>query len=170
MVQGTFQSPFYASFEAFYAEDRVRLINFLVAFGAPHADAEDIVQEAMLSAALNWETASINPRPYVRTAVKRIYLRRKGQDQNRAWAEQQHLDAGNTTALFDEDTRHIYDIVRALPEAQREVIAWTIDGYKPAEIAEFTERAVDTMYALRRTARQAIRDKLVEQEPEEGRS
>ena len=54
------ESPLTASFDAFYREDRQRLIQFLVSLGAPRADAEDIVQEAMAVTFNAWSRASIS--------------------------------------------------------------------------------------------------------------
>ena len=58
--------------------------------------------------------------------------------------------------VFDEETQYVLDVLRALPRAQREVMAWTVDGYEPAEIAELIGKNPATVRTNLRHARKAL--------------
>jgi RNA polymerase sigma-70 factor (ECF subfamily) len=57
---------------------------------------------------------------------------------------------------YDPETRHIFDMVRSLPEAQRQVMAWTIDGFEPREIATATGQPVGNVRVNLHHARRAM--------------
>jgi DNA-directed RNA polymerase specialized sigma24 family protein len=66
-----------------------------------------------------------------------------------AWLSQEASD--------EIETRHTFLILlRSLPAAQREVMAWTYDGYRPTEIAALLGKPPATVRSLLRDARAAL--------------
>jgi len=47
-------------------------------------------------------------------------------------------------------------LLTSLPTEQREIMAWTIDGYQPSEIAELTGRTAATVRSHLRHARRKL--------------
>ncbi|MEV6598752.1 sigma-70 region 4 domain-containing protein [Actinoplanes sp. NPDC051346] len=56
-----------------------------------------------------------------------------------------------------------------LPHKQREVLAWTIDGYSVAEVAEFTGANAATVRSHLRHARKTLAEEIARIRVEDGR-
>jgi RNA polymerase sigma factor (sigma-70 family) len=165
MSHSSGQSPAGTSFEIFFKEDLTRLTGFLINKGASRADADDVAQEAMIAAYRHWAKASGYPHAYVRTAAERILRRKWAKDGRLRPTESRELQAlveqqRPATDLFDPETRYIFDMVRSLPDAQRQVMAWTIDGFGPKDIAKATGRTVENVRVNLHHARRAMQRML----------
>lgn len=149
-----------AEFAAFYQSDFKPLIRSLVRVGASPAEAEDVAQEAMLATLRRW-TAVRNPKAFVRTAAVRI-LRRGWDERKRDAVAEQQVSQQVWAACFDpnEDRALALELLRSLPRAQREAFAWSVDGYRPAEIAAFTGQTTATVRSNIRHARARMAARL----------
>jgi RNA polymerase sigma factor (sigma-70 family) len=129
------------AFIDFYRDDIERLVTFLRWYGADLAEAADIAQEAMTKAFYCWERLT-KPSAWVRCVASRMFIRRRThsvEDVTDQVPEPQVAlirDDIPAEALEDQDGQLV--VLRALamlPSRQRQVMAWTYDGYSPAEIA-----------------------------------
>lgn len=145
-----------AAFSAFYREFVPTLVAFLVWQGARLPDATDITQETMTKAYRNWGRIK-QPAAWARTVASREYARRIASIAEDPVGEVPDanplLPAGVDVTAFEQ--RHeVLRLLALLPVRQRQVMAWTYDGYTPAEIAE--ELKIDPQ-AVRSSLRKARR-------------
>ena len=149
-------------FNSFYRIELTPLVHFMIRLGASQPEAEDAAQEAMKTALLRWADIE-NPKAYVRRAAKRAFYRARNRDRDRPAREieasRPHVKC-SPVVIFDEETQYVLDALRSLPRAQREVMAWTVDGYEPAEIAGIVGKNPATVRTNLRHARKALLAKL----------
>ncbi|MFD0899244.1 sigma-70 family RNA polymerase sigma factor [Actinomadura sediminis] len=118
-----------------FEQDFPRLVGFLMTLGAGQCAAEDAAQTAYAEAFARWDEID-RPRAWVRTvAIRSLY-----RDRRAAQASDESLRWLNTKACDDHAERVaerdvVLAALRTLPPRQREVMAWTIDGFKPEQIA-----------------------------------
>jgi RNA polymerase sigma-70 factor (ECF subfamily) len=147
-----------AEFTLFYTGELARLVSFLVVQGARPAVAAEVAQDAMTEAYRHWDAID-SPRAWVRVVGSRTWWRRAESDraevprevlpEHGAWLSQEASD--------DIENRHTFlGLLRGLPQAQREVMAWTYDGYRPTEIAALLGKPPATVRSLLRDARAAL--------------
>jgi RNA polymerase sigma-70 factor (ECF subfamily) len=144
-------------FSLFYKEDLPRLVGFLVVHGARSVVAADLAQEAMAEVYRKWDSID-SPRAWVRTVATRMWWR---------WqhiSQQQHIENPSEHVLLSEaasdeiETGHAFiAAIRRLPPEQRQVMAWTYDGYRPTEIAAILGKNPATVRSTLRAAREALR-------------
>ena len=125
-------------FARFYRGHITRLVAYLVYQGAAAHLAADIAQDAMTIAYRRW-SAITSPRAYVYTVAYRAFLRHALDAPELPVGEVPEPAAvlprpGETEAWLQE--QQVIQVLRALPPRQRQVLALTIDGWTPAEIAE----------------------------------
>ncbi|MEU8138193.1 RNA polymerase sigma factor [Streptodolium elevatio] len=124
----------------FYRQEFTALCRFLYRRGADFDDVRDIAQEAMQDLWLQWD-AIYAPRSWIRVVASRKWCATR----STAWrvttslpeiASGDHIDERACAAfgLSDEEA-HVLHVLRTLPSRQAQVLAWTLDGYTPAEIA-----------------------------------
>jgi RNA polymerase sigma factor (sigma-70 family) len=126
-----------AEFRAFYHSTTKQLVAFLVIQGASLADAADITQDTMIKAYCRWPDIH-HHRAWVYRVASRALI---------------HLLLHSRDTPFDvvpepspllrstdiEHWERLHDIACAmaeLPPRQRQVMAWALFDYTPAEIAE----------------------------------
>lgn len=127
-----------AAFSDFYRAFVPTLIAFLRWQGARLPDAADIAQETMAKAYRSWERIE-HPESWVRTVASREYARRIA-----SLKEDPADDLLQTTPLlpldFDvtafEERHEVLQALELLPPRQRQIVAWTYDGYAPTEIGQ----------------------------------
>jgi RNA polymerase sigma factor (sigma-70 family) len=155
-------------FTLFYTADMPKLVGFLIVQGARSSVAADLAQDAMTEAYRQWDTIDA-PRAWVRMVASRKWWR---------WARREHMEvpqdelSESSTLLSPEQSAEIehqhafLKMVRELPQAQRQVMAWTYDGYFPTEIAALLGKDPATVRSLLRTAREALKKqyRLAEEE------
>lgn len=142
------------SFDEYFRYDFPRLTFFTVRLGASLQEAEDVTQQAMLDLFRHWGEVSA-PEAYARIAAKRIYLRGRNNAKREREAIQRNWSQDNPVA-FSGDVQYVMDLLTSLPTEQREIMAWTIDGYEPSEIAELTGRTAATVRSHLRHARKKL--------------
>lgn len=126
-----------AAFSTFYREFVPTLVAFLVWQGARLPDASDIVQDTMVKAYHSWERID-NHQAWARRVASRAYARKIASIE-----EKPASDLADVTPLLPSDVdvaafeqRHeVLRLLALLPPRQGQVMAWTYDGYNPAEIA-----------------------------------
>jgi RNA polymerase sigma factor (sigma-70 family) len=125
-------------FACFYRQHISRLVVYLVYQGAPAAVAAELAQKAMLTALRRWDSIT-TPRAYVYTVAYRAFLRYALGEAELPVAEVPEpavllSHPGQAEAWSQQ--QEIIGLLRALPPRQRQVLALTIDGWTPAEIAD----------------------------------
>ena len=125
-------------FARFYRENMTRLVAYLIYQGAAAHLAADIAQDAMTTAYRRWADIT-SPRAYVYKVAYMAFMRHALEAPEVAVGE-----VPEPTVLLarpDEaeewlQTQQIMEVLRALPPRQRQVLALTIDGWTPADIAD----------------------------------
>jgi RNA polymerase sigma factor (sigma-70 family) len=125
-------------FARFYRDHISRLAAYLVYQGAAAHLAADIAQDAMITTYQRWPEIK-SPKTYTWTVAYRAFIRHALNDLEQPADEVPEPAAllprpGEAEAWVQE--QHIIHVLRALPPRQRQVLALTIDGWTPAEIAE----------------------------------
>lgn len=157
------------AFEQFFRDEYRGLVVFVERYGAQPADAEDVACEVMDQARRRWSELR-NPRNWVRKAASHEFLKEKQRTEKRAQyarllaADRHHHDGPTGTAT--EGWEHVRQSLARLPPTQRMVMALTVDGYKPEEIAELLGKPPDTVRSNLREARRKLRTWLDDQPPE----
>jgi RNA polymerase sigma factor (sigma-70 family) len=128
-------------FDAFYREHLPALTAFILYLGASLADAADVAQEAMTQAYRQWGTIR-HPKTWVRRVASRVLTRRMRERRECPTSDIPEptplLPAPPATAVWEE--RHdVLKVIASLPYRQRQILAWTYDGYRPREIAEILD-------------------------------
>jgi RNA polymerase sigma factor (sigma-70 family) len=122
-----------------YEAERSGLFLFLRSLGADNQEADDAVQEAFAAVLERWDTIR-NPRPYLYTTAMNKYYRANARNRETPasnWMRDQAepLSSGDI-AEFNELEERVRAAVAALPARQRQVMALTMAGFKPAQIAQ----------------------------------
>lgn len=126
------------AFSAYYRGDIDALINFLIWQGARAPDAAECAQDAMIKAHEHWETI-MDPRAWVRRTASRLWGRRMGSIREVLSDAVPERSALLRDDIGFEAVMERHDVLRrlqALPLRQRQVLAWTMDGFAAPEIAE----------------------------------
>jgi RNA polymerase sigma factor (sigma-70 family) len=152
-----------AAFVVFYRTHISGLVRFLVWMGARLSDAADLAQDTMIEAFNQWQIIE-HPRAWARRVASRKYLRHLA-------STEEPVDQVDGRPLLPachdltdwEQHREIRRLLALLPSRQRQVMAWTYDGYKPHEIATELGIAAEAV----RSSLKLARRKLAEQLPPE---
>ncbi|PPJ05434.1 sigma-70 family RNA polymerase sigma factor [Nocardia nova] len=149
------------AFSTFYREFVPRLVALLIAKGARPADAADIAQDTMMKLWRHWSTIT-SPKAWTRTVAGRELARRIGAIDEDLIAEPERSALLPSASDIDEwiQSDDYYRVLATLPPRQRQVLAWTMDGYKPAEIAEELHLKPQTVRSNLRNARRTIATQL----------
>ncbi|WP_405435120.1 sigma-70 family RNA polymerase sigma factor [Streptomyces avidinii] len=125
-------------FEAFYTVEMTRVSAFLMHLGASPYEAADATHEAFLTLLPDKWRSLEHPAAYLRKVAYRNYLR---QTSSRAFPTDPVPDREGGTCpvelviLTDEQQRMV-DLLAALSPAEREAMAWNLDGFSHEETAE----------------------------------
>lgn len=144
------------AFSVFYRAEIKALVNFLLWMGAGLADATDIAQETMTTAYKKWSSIR-NHRAWARRVASRVYGHRLFSHEMATEPEilSPLLPASSDIAAWEQ--RHdVLRLLATLPERQRQVMAWTYDGYTPQEIAEELGIAAEAVRASLKLARRRL--------------
>ncbi|RCH59585.1 sigma-70 family RNA polymerase sigma factor [Streptomyces sp. SDr-06] len=142
-------------FSAFYRSTIDKLVGFLIHQGASLPVAADIAQDAMTTAYRRWEEIK-QPSAWLHTVASRALARRIADVREDAFDQVPEPTAllPHPEALAEwEEHQEILRVLRGLPPRQRQVLAWTLSGYSPAEIAEELHIAPEAVRASLKKAR-----------------
>lgn len=151
------------AFSTFYRAFAPDLVGFLIWQGARPADAAEIAQEAMTAAFRSWGSID-SARAWTRRVASRAYARRIASVEEDLVAEIPEARSplvSDPSALDSVVGRHeVLRLLALLPPRQRQVMAWTVDGFAPGEIAEELkmepEAVRSSLYKARRTLAQHL--------------
>jgi RNA polymerase sigma factor (sigma-70 family) len=144
------------SFSIFYRQSLPTLVAFLMYLGANLSDATDIAQEAMIAAFQSWDIIQ-HPKPWTRRVASRAFIRQIARVEDPAENLPEHGVLIPDDPVIDlEERNEILRLIRLLPPRQRQVMAWTFDGFKPSEIAAELDLKPEVVRANLRKARIAI--------------
>lgn len=122
--------PVKPAFEDFFRAELPRLVVFLVYLRAPGAAAEDIAQDAMVEAYRKWPDIAA-PRAWVRTVASRSWGRLvMSQGVPNELPGYSSVAGPLENVLRSEQHREAIAAIQELPFRQRQVMAWTYDGFR----------------------------------------
>lgn len=149
-----------AAFSAFYRAEVKALVNFLLWMGAGITDAVDIAQETMIEAFQSWPSIQ-HPRAWTRRVASRQYGRQRfGQEVITAPDNVSPLLRASADISAWEQRHDVLRLLTTLPWRQRQVMAWTFDGYQPQEIADELDITPEAVRASLKLARRALAEEL----------
>lgn len=128
--------PAATDFSACYARELSSLTWFVMSLGADAHRAADVAQSAFAEAFAVWDRIQ-HPTAWLRRVAGRLYYRHLVTQETSVEDvpdRQGPLSAASVVELHDE-ARRVLKALADLPPKQRQVMAWTIDGFSPAEIA-----------------------------------
>lgn len=142
------------------------VLRFLLYQRATWAEAHDAVQDAFLSACEPGALDGVrSPQAWLRTVAYRSWKRRNG----RSPLHLVSLSAGEDTvdwrtpllaAELSEQQRQVVALLQGLPDKQRQIMAWHLDGFSTQEIAEHMRvREIAVRKNLSR-ARRTLKERL----------
>jgi RNA polymerase sigma-70 factor (ECF subfamily) len=123
------------AYVAFYREFVAHLVAFLVWQGARLCEAADLAQETMIEAYRGWPVIE-HPRSWAKRVASRKYARLIARvEKPREPADLNPLLPSSLDLSEWEERHKVLQLLDLLPPRQRQVMAWTYDGYSPSEIA-----------------------------------
>ncbi|BFP56771.1 MULTISPECIES: sigma-70 family RNA polymerase sigma factor [Streptomyces] len=157
-----------AEFASFYRAQLRPLVGFLINQGAGVRDAADIAQESMTDAYRRWGDIEY-PKAWIHKAASRALVRKV------AHVEELVEEVPEPTSLLPRpdaiaewEVRHdALLILRSLPPRQRQVMAWTLNGFTPTDIADHLGLPAETVRANLKKARRAAAARLKEREEDQ---
>jgi RNA polymerase sigma factor (sigma-70 family) len=158
-----------AAFAEFYMEFMPVLVRFLRWHGVPLADASEIAQDTMAQLYQHWPAVH-TPSAWARRVASRRWGRQIADGHGEHLVDDVTLDQAATPRLLTADNIRAFeqhhDVLRlldTLPPRQRQILAWTYDGYTPTQIAEELQLTPETvranLYKARRAAAAYLREK-----------
>jgi RNA polymerase sigma factor (sigma-70 family) len=125
-------------FADFFRAEHKKLIRFVIAIGAGGDEAAEIAQATLFKAFQGWDVIR-TPRAWIRrVAVHELAAARQAARRETPQAALPDVPVLVSTALaveLTEEARQVLAALQGLPPGQRQVMAWIIDGFGPAEIA-----------------------------------
>lgn len=147
-------------FSSFYRDNIRKLVGFLVNHGASVHVAADIAQDTMSKAYRRWSEIE-QPRAWIHTVASRALVRHVS-DIHEEPAEQvpepTSLLPNPDAAAAWETQQDTLRMLKSLPMRQRQVLAWTLSEYTPAEIAEQLGMTPEAVRSSLKKARRAAAD------------
>ncbi|KOU26443.1 hypothetical protein ADK52_09210 [Streptomyces sp. WM6372] len=149
--------PNYA-FEAFYTREMTRVTVFLMNLGASSYEAADATHEAFLKLLPDkWRTLE-HPGAYLRKIAYRNYL---GQASSRTLPTDPVPDRPGGTCpvewvILTDEQQHMLDLLAELPPAEREAIAWSLDGFSHEETAQLLGKKPEAVRQAYKRARMRL--------------
>lgn len=146
------------AFSAFYRRFIPILVGFLVWQGARLPDAADLAQMTMGEAYRYWPTIR-EPEAWARRVASRALARhiaRIEEDPVDELPEHSSLLRSMTNVIAWEQQHEVLRLLDLLPPRQRQVMAWTLEGYTPAEIAKELKIESDAVRSSLSKARKTL--------------
>ncbi|WP_210590466.1 RNA polymerase sigma factor [Streptomyces sp. GESEQ-35] len=156
-------------FSAFYRKTVRGLVGFLVNQGATLPLAADIAQDTMVKAYQRWADLR-DARAWAHTVASRALVRAIAsveEDPVERVPEPTSL-LSRPDAIAEWETGYdALPILRSLPPRQRQVLAWTMAGYEPRDIAHHLSLSAETVRGNLAKARRAAAAYLKDREEEQ---
>jgi RNA polymerase sigma factor (sigma-70 family) len=158
LAQPSVDTENFADFNKFYHRFLSILVVFLMWQGVRLADAVDIAQETMIRV-YQWWLEIDHSKVWTRTATSRKLARRIAsieEDPVGQLPERNSLVPVSIDVETWEARHEILAVLNRLSPRQRQVMAWTLDGYAPAEIASELQISFQTVQANLIQARRTL--------------
>ncbi|MDX8054083.1 sigma-70 family RNA polymerase sigma factor [Lentzea sp. BCCO 10_0798] len=123
-----------AEFADFYRAHFKPLTAFVLMHGATLAEAADIVQDAMIEAYRTWDRID-HPRAWAYRVTSRSFGRRRFAEDLVAEPPEPAPPLCGTDIENWEQRHDLLVVLGELPLRQRQVMAWALSEFRPAEIA-----------------------------------
>jgi RNA polymerase sigma factor (sigma-70 family) len=159
--------PSSRDFDDLYRRDWARLCRFVFVLGATWEEACDVAQDAYVKLLRKFDVKC--PEAWVRKVATRglLDLRRKRRKQDAALDHMCSYQCSSFQPTYHtEETERALKLLQSLPPRQRTVMAWTLDGYEPKEIATFIGTSSNAVCANLRLARRRLEDMIMSDERE----
>lgn len=146
------------AFSAFYRRFTPTLVAFLIWQGARLPDAVDLAQDTMSKAYRCWSTIHV-PEAWARRVASREFARQIAsveEDPVDEIPEHSCLLPLLTDVIGWEQQHEVLRMLDRLPPRQRQVMAWTLEGYSPAEIAKELQITGEAVRTSLKKARKAL--------------
>jgi RNA polymerase sigma factor (sigma-70 family) len=147
-------------FAEFYGATYERLIAFLLRNGSTRPDADDLAQEAMLSLLKAWPNATNRTAYVYKAAIRTLNTERARRRRDLALAVKIAKLGPDPAPGPVTEAEAVLRALRTLKPQQRLVMALTVDGYGPSEIARLTARTPATVRSNLRLARENLMKEL----------
>lgn len=145
-------------FAAFYRAFLAQLVAFLIRHGAQRADAADLAQETMIEAYRSWARITSPTAWCFHVAYRKLQRSRAFHtdvvNESLSLAEQRSPLNTPDTELADRDFTQ--RVLALLPHRQRQVMAWTMFGLTPKEIADELKITPEAVRSSLKKARQTL--------------
>ncbi|MDF5758393.1 sigma-70 family RNA polymerase sigma factor [Spongiactinospora sp. TRM90649] len=126
-------------FSEFYDREMASLVYFVMALGADGETAADVAQSAFVKAFGVWDSLR-HPKAWLRRVAQNDLSDRWRARQRETLSDQlpERTDPLSTALAVElrAEEREVVAALRMLPVKQRQALAWCVDGFSPAEIAE----------------------------------
>ncbi|MFJ2774404.1 RNA polymerase sigma factor [Streptomyces sp. NPDC087300] len=144
-------------FAAFYRETIHKLTGFLMQHGAPLPLAADIAQDTMIKAYQRWGGIH-QPKAWVHAVASRALVRAAADVRERPLEQPEPTSLLPAPDAFAQwELRHdTLQLLKKLPYRQRQIMAWTLSGYAPSEIAVQLQLTPEAVRASLKKARRAL--------------
>jgi RNA polymerase sigma-70 factor (ECF subfamily) len=137
--------------------------------GATETEADEAAAAAMEEVLRRWDQVS-SPRAYARKAAVSHFLKEKerGNDRIRhrlvGLAEARQDGALDSGLAVWEDGQWVEQLLSSLPAAQREVMAFIVDGFGPSEVAALLGKTPEAVRQNLKAARSRLTFMLLDQD------
>ncbi|MEU8786104.1 sigma-70 family RNA polymerase sigma factor [Streptomyces sp. NPDC048637] len=156
-------------FSDFYRSNIRKLVGFLVNHGAGVTVAADLAQDTMFKAYRRWSEIK-QPLAWVHTVASRALVRKIADVQEEPVEQVPEPTSllPRPDAVTEWEVRHdTLGMLSGLPPRQRQVLAWTLSGYTPSEIAQQLHLSSDAVRASLKKARRTVTVYIKEREEEQ---
>ena len=149
-------------FSLFYKDQMPRLVAHLINNLVPPPQATDVAQEAMTRAYRDWDKID-SPKAWVRTVALRHWWD-ISKINSREKSEEDVYESADL--ISEEDLQRIVNrsdflrLIQSITPRQRQILAWTYDGFEPTEIAALLRENPATIRSNLRHARAALERKI----------
>ncbi|WP_367133518.1 RNA polymerase sigma factor [Saccharothrix sp. HUAS TT1] len=148
-------------FDEFFRRQLAPLVAFVRRAGFGVEQSKDAAQEAMTRAYQEWSGLR-SPRAWVRTVAYRAAIVESARAQegvlravSGGWTVSTHHDPDVVT--LGEEHERLLEALASLPDRQRLVLAWHLDGFDYLEIADHLDTSPTTVRSNLRHARNALK-------------
>lgn len=160
-------NAFLEDFEAFYARERAAVIGLAYVLSGSRSGAEDLAQEAFVSAYRHWNKIAgyDDPGAWVRRVLANSVTSRFRRRRSEARALLRLRGGDFAIPPVDPETEALWQEVRRLPNRQAQAIALRyLDGQDVASIAGILECSENTVHTHLRRGREALARRLADKE------
>jgi DNA-directed RNA polymerase specialized sigma24 family protein len=152
------------AFEEWFRDHYQWLIANLRALGADGDEAEELAAEAATCLLENWEKVR-SPSAYARQAAIHLLIKNRergpGRLTKRMIAKGEVMSDRDDPALAVwEDQQWVMSLLKSLPAAQAEVLAWAVDEFAPKEIAVLLGKTPEAVRRALLDARKRLKHDL----------